>query len=381
MGGGAGAYTFAGDLSLIGHTVHMYELPQFSKELDPVRKRGGIEMLAKDPVWGPPEDFLGPERWGFAKIALATSDIEKAVKDVDVVINPVPAMGHEPFARAVTPHLRDDQSVFIFGKGGGSVIYSMVMKELGVERDVVIGESFLPYAVTRMGRVLGEKYAGKVRVEGAMRDVTLGSFPAKNTKKACEIMTSLYPKGTRQYLPAKNILESILYDYNSISHTPFMICNAARIELGDPTFHMFGKDSATPAICNIMDYVDNEVADLATAVGIKGWVPLFKRWSPWAPRARDTWDRIHTWFLEVCEGPWSLKSRYLVEDVRYGLRLFNSLGEMFKVPTPVSDAIITLGSILAEEDFWKTGRTVEKLGIDPSWSLKQLDKYLETGEA
>jgi hypothetical protein len=54
---------------------------------------------------------------------------------------------------------------------------------------------------------------------------------------------------------------------------------------------------------------------------------------------------------------------------------------MFNVPTPTCDAVINIGSILVEEDFWKTGRTVEKMGIDPSWSLKQLDKYLEKGEA
>jgi opine dehydrogenase len=232
-----------------------------------------------------------------------------------------------------------------------------------------------------MGRVLGEKYAGKVRVEGPARRVTLGSFPAKNTKKACKIMTNLYPKGTRQYIPAENILHSILFDPNCFSHPPFMICNAARIEMGDPTFHMFGKDSFTPSLARITDRIDDEASALAKAVGLKKYVHRSERKNPWMhPFARDTYERIHTWFLEVCEGPWSLKSRYLVEDLKYGLRLYSSLGDMFNVPTPVSDSIITIGSILVKEDFWKTGRTVEKLGIDPSWSQKKLQKYLEKGE-
>jgi opine dehydrogenase len=194
-------------------------------------------------------------------------------------------------------------------------------------------------------------------------------------------MTSIYPRGTHQYLPAKNVLASILFDYNSITHTPFMICNAARIERGDPTYRMFGKDSSTLSVCRMMDHLDEEVAALAKAVGIKGWTPLMKLPTSRAPRDRaDTWDKVHTWFLEVCEGPWSLKSRYLVEDVRYGLTFFSSLGDMFDVPTPVTDAIITIASILVEEDFWKTGRGVEKLGIDSKWSLAQLNEYLEKGE-
>jgi opine dehydrogenase len=231
-----------------------------------------------------------------------------------------------------------------------------------------------------MGRFLGDKYTGKVRIEEASRSVTLGSFPAKNTKKACKIMASLYPKGTRQYLPAKNVLESILFDFNSIRHTPFMICNAARIEMGDPDYRMFSKDSSTPAVCRIMDRLDEEVADLAHAAELKHWVPLYKIPSARAPRARDTYDHVHLWFLEVCEGPWSIKSRYLVEDIRYGLIFFSSLGDMLSVPTPISDSIITIGSVLVEENFWKTGRTVEQLGIDPSWNPKQLSKFLEEGE-
>jgi opine dehydrogenase len=143
---------------------------------------------------------------------------------------------------------------------------------------------------------------------------------------------------------------------------------------------MFGKDSATPAVCRLMDSLDAEGATLANAVGLKDFLPLFKRPTPWDPFNRGTYAQIHTWFLEVCEGPWSLKSRYLVEDLKYGLRLYSSLGDMFNVPTPVCDSIITLGSILAEEDFWKTGRTVETLGINRSWSLKQLNKYVQEGE-
>jgi opine dehydrogenase len=290
-------------------------------------------------------------------------------------------MGYEAFARAVTPHLRDGQSVFIYGKGGGSITYSLVMKELGVNPDVILGEAFLLYATTRMGRVLGEKYAGKVRIELASRRSTLGSFPAKNTKKVCEVMTGLYPKGTRTYLPAKNVLHTILYDPNSYSHPPFMICNVGRIERGDPTFHMFGKTEHTPSLARITAALDAEGTAIARAVGLDWLAWSDRQRPPWSPFARDNYESTHHWFLEVCEGPWSLKARYLVEDLRYGLRLFSSLGDMFNVPTPTCDAVINIGSILVEEDFWKTGRTVEKLGIDPSWSLKQLDKYLETGEA
>ncbi|MEE8162073.1 MAG: NAD/NADP octopine/nopaline dehydrogenase family protein, partial [Acidobacteriota bacterium] len=55
--------------------------------------------------------------------------------------------------------------------------------------------------------------------------------------------------------------------------------------------------------------------------------------------------------------------RYVTEDVPYGTVLFSSLGKLLGVPTPVSDGINTLLSVVEETDFYAQGRTVEKLGL------------------
>jgi opine dehydrogenase len=52
---------------------------------------------------------------------------------------------------------------------------------------------------------------------------------------------------------------------------------------------------------------------------------------------------------------------------------------MLGVPTPVTDALIALASILNEENYWELGRTVEKLGFNPQWNLEQLQAYLLEG--
>jgi hypothetical protein len=53
---------------------------------------------------------------------------------------------------------------------------------------------------------------------------------------------------------------------------------------------------------------------------------------------------------------------------------------MLSVPTPVSDAIVTLASGLLDRDFCAEGRSLEKLGFDPGWSVERLYEYLENGE-
>ena len=63
------------------------------------------------------------------------------------------------------------------------------------------------------------------------------------------------------------------------------------------------------------------------------------------------------------KGPTSVTNRYITEDISTGLVLWSSLGKILKVPTPNIDAIIVLGGTLLQTDFYKTGLTVEKLGI------------------
>jgi hypothetical protein len=52
---------------------------------------------------------------------------------------------------------------------------------------------------------------------------------------------------------------------------------------------------------------------------------------------------------------------------------------MLGVPTPVTDAIITLSEELLQKDCRAIGRTVESIGIDPRWSKETLKRYLRDG--
>ena len=103
----------------------------------------------------------------------------------------------------------------------------------------------------------------------------------------------------------------------------------------------------------------------------------------WNPNGEDfvlpLYDAIHTPFLEVCEGPFSLDVRHLTEDIPYGLVTFSSLGKLFGVPTPYTDAIITLSEGLLDRDFRSIGRTIEDLGLEADWSIDQIKTYLHEG--
>jgi len=120
LGSGNGGLTHAGDFALAGHEVNLCELPQFKGNLDPIVEAGGIEML-------------GACRNGFAKIDMITTDMEKALSGVEVILVVTPAYGHIAFAEAMAPYLEDGQIVVLNpGYSFGALEVANVLKEKGV---------------------------------------------------------------------------------------------------------------------------------------------------------------------------------------------------------------------------------------------------------
>jgi opine dehydrogenase len=78
-------------------------------------------------------------------------------------------------------------------------------------------------------------------------------------------------------------------------------------------------------------------------------------------------------------GPFDVKTRYITEDVPTGMVLIASIGRLFGIPTPTFDATIQICSVMNEVDYWKSGRTLQWLGL-ANLSLDQLKRYLYEGE-
>jgi len=61
--------------------------------------------------------------------------------------------------------------------------------------------------------------------------------------------------------------------------------------------------------------------------------------------------------------PASINTRYLNEDLPFGLSPWSSIGRMWDVPTPTVDAVIRIASIMTDVDYFTEGLTVDDLGI------------------
>jgi opine dehydrogenase len=77
-------------------------------------------------------------------------------------------------------------------------------------------------------------------------------------------------------------------------------------------------------------------------------------------------------------GPATLNHRYMTEDIPFSALVISVFGRTLGVPTPLFDAMITVCSAMMDEDYWKSGRTAEALGITGMDKEKLLD-FLQYG--
>lgn len=76
----------------------------------------------------------------------------------------------------------------------------------------------------------------------------------------------------------------------------------------------------------------------------------------------------------------NLNSRYLTEDVPFGCVLLESLAKSTGTDTPVIKSIITIASVIKNENYRKIGRNLSKLKLD-KLTIEEIKRYLAEGKS
>lgn len=354
LGGGNGGHTLAADLSIAGHEVRLFEMEQFSGNMSEVFDSKQITCV-------------GDALQGVAKVAVVTSDIEEAITGAEIILVAVPAFAHNGYAKLLAGKILPDQLVVLLPGTLGSLEFSKIWRELQVNEGVVLAESdTLPYATRLEG-------PGKVRVNVKIQ-VQIGVLPASKTEWAITRLEDIL-----SVKPVQNVLEAGLSSMNPIDHPPGTILNAGRIERSNGDFYIY-EEGMTPSVIRVMEKLDAERLAIGNWFGLELMtIAELLHTSGYGPKG-DTWEVINgSKSLTPIKGPTDLKSRYLAEDIPYGLKTFASLAGAIGLDTPVMNSLITLGVILVDDNIEEKGRTVKDLGID-KLSKDEILTYLVTGE-
>jgi opine dehydrogenase len=372
LGGGNGAHAAAADLSLRGHEVRMFEFEEFKQNIEQTMKRRGITLM-------------GAAGNGFARVHVVTTDIKEAIEGTDLIMPIMPRFGDERLAELIAPYVEDGQTIILTpGTVGGALFFHKILREeKKIKKRLKIGQcSTLPYACRLVEPAL-------INIKELTRWFGFSAMPSEDTEEAFELFKKLYPAA----IPMTNVLEVDLNNGNLILHAPPIVCNAGRIEyvntqltgnLYRTAVEFYFREGVTPSVAMVMEGIDRERMAIEKAFGLKVMGEserLYK--TGYADKIYPTiYEAFHSAYLSgptASKGPAGLKTRLLTEDVPYCLTPLASIGETFGIPTSVMKAIIKIASLLNDTDYWKEGRTVEKMGI-ARMDIPELLQYLKTGE-
>jgi opine dehydrogenase len=356
MGAGHGGKAMAAHLAIMGADVALWN--RTFEHISIVKKRGGIEL---ESVEGGPH--------GFGKVNLVTSEISEAIAHAQVIMVVLPSSAHADVAKAAAPHLKDGQIVILHpGRTLGAIEFTKVIRDNGCTADVTVAEAetFI-YA----SRADGPAQARIFRIKEA---VPLAALPSSRNEMVLEAIWHAYP----QFIDGVDVLHTGLNNMGAIFHPALTLLNAGWIEHthGDYQFYI---DGVTPSVARVLEVLDRERVTVASSIGIRARTSL-----EWLKLAYDTdGEDLHEAIQNQpgyygIKAPTTLNHRYLFEDVPMSMVPMASLGMRYGVSVRGMESIIRLGSIIHRTDYWRRGRTVERLGLE-NWSVSELTRFVQEG--
>jgi opine dehydrogenase len=204
--------------------------------------------------------------------------------------------------------------------------------------------------------------------------VPIAAVPATRNETVRNAIRDAYP----QFIDGVDVLNTGLNNMGAIFHPALTLLNAGWIEhtYGDYQFYI---DGVTPSVARVLEALDRERVTVAAAVGIRARTSL-----EWLKLAYDTiGDDLHEAIHNQpgyygIKAPATLHHRYIFEDVPMSLVPIASLGLRYGVSVRAMESIIRLASIIHRTDYWRRGRTVEKLGLE-QWSVSELTRFVTEG--
>jgi opine dehydrogenase len=356
IGAGHGGKAMAAHLALMGFPVALYN--RTAEHISAIRSRGGIDL----------ESYEGGPR-GFGKLELVTSDMSEALARADIIMVVVPSSAHADIARAAAPHLKNGQIIILHpGRTCGAIEFAQVLRESESQADVILSEAETFIYASRSD---GPAQARIFRIKDA---VPLAALPAVCNQAVLDSIADAYP----QYIDGVNVLHTGLNNMGAIFHPALTLLNAGRIEStrGDFQFYI---DGVTPSVARVLEVLDRERVTVAASLGIRARTAMEWLELAYGSKGADLYEAIQnqSGYYGI-RAPSTLYHRYIFEDIPMSLVPIAALAQHYGVSVRGIDSIIRLACIIHRTDYWRRGRTLDKLGI-ANQSVSEITRYVNEG--
>lgn len=388
LGAGAVGKAQAADCALAGAKVRICDiLPFAEKTLFGVEKQG-IRF------YGQQLNLYGFERTGTAKFDMVTTDVQEAVKGAGIIIVATPAVGHRTFFERLIPALEDGQVIHIFPDNYGSLLLRKMMREAGCNKKVIVGGwSSSPYG-SRVD-IKGGVILPSIRVY--YRAITLRGASLPSTDQEAFLQSTKHMgsmdgvNNGEGPVGGNTVMDNGFSNVNPILHCPGTLLGVGTMEnwgliYGENKYDFSIYSHAyCPSISQVQYALYKEECAIAEAMGVG--IQEFEKKQFFSRENilgceymgmdyEIPFEQIDE--IQIGTGPFTIKNRYITEDIPVGCHVYHELGKKFGVKTPVVDSMINIASAMLETDFYEKGYTLEYLGIG-HMDKEQLLNYLQNG--
>ncbi len=355
IGAGHGGKAMAAHLALMGFSTTLYN--RTPERIAAIKELGGVDLEGE----GCPH--------GFARLDAVTSNIVEALERTEMIMVVVPSSAHADIAKTCAPYLKDGQIVLLHpGRTCGAIEFAKVLRDNGCIADVTVAEAETFIYASRSD---GPAQARIFRIKEA---VPLAALPATRNRMVLDMVRQAYP----QYIDGGNVLQTGLNNMGAIFHPALTLLNAGWIETthGDFQFYI---DGVSPSVARVLEVLDRERVTVAASVGIRGRTAMDWLKLAYDTTGEDLHQAIHNQpgYYGI-QAPATLHHRYIFEDVPMSLVPIASFGQHYGVSVRGMDSIIRLACIIHKTDYWRRGRTLEKLGL-AHLSVGELTQYVNEG--
>ncbi len=352
IGAGNGGLAMAGYLAMIGYQVNLYN--RTLEKILPLQKNPKIHITG--------------EVNGSGVLNIVTNNIEEAIRDVDVIMVTIPAMGHYTMAVEMAPYLKDGQIIILNpGRTGGALeVYETLLKTRKKNNIIVAEAQTFIYAARATS-------ATSVHIFKSKKEVTLAAIPAIKTDYVLNLINGAYP----QFTAAKDVLETSINNYGAIFHPAPTLLNSGHIERG-ATFEYY-TEGITLSIGNFLEKMDKERMELGRmlqvpTVSAKEW--LMETYGAYGDSIYEAVQNNSAY--KGLQAPKGLDIRYIYEDVPYSLVPMESMAHLLGFKTPAISSIIDIAQIMTGRDFREEGRTADRLGLE-GLSVTEMHRLARNG--
>lgn len=340
IGTGNVGVAFSADLSIKGYEVTLLKTSSYKSDVFDRLVKNGNKVFLKE-----------KSTYTETVIKEVSKDLSK-IEDAEVVFCTIQSNFYEGLVNRINQYLRKDQIVICISSYASSFYFEKYCRKLPM-----LVEATGPYLEGRVE--LDDKPNEVVFRVGYRHEV----IPVSCFSNYDTCMEKLH-KISKGFVGKYSVLEAALLNPNMVLHTIGSIMSIPRIEYSKGNFCMYREayTRGNSATINLLLRLDEEKMKVLKSLGFfKTSVFEAGGFNVSAPleslhRYAESKDRAIS--------PTSIYSRYITEDVSEGLVLMESIANHIGLELPITSSLITIASVALGIDFRKTGRTIQKLGIE-----------------